>query len=107
MCVKKGLKMPSASRTPWDGAPESDIAPAQALVARAHRMAYEARHAPLGSEAAFFNRYERARCPRCGSGFIRWSGFDVRGIGRWPPTRRTSRATRGTPATCRSRGSGS
>lgn len=75
--------MPSASRTPWDGAPPTDITPAQALVAAAHRAAYDDRHARLEGEGDFFNRYERRRCPRCGSGSIRRHGSDARGVRRW------------------------
>lgn len=75
--------MPSASSTPWDGVPTSDITPAQALVAAAHRAAYSDRHPPLEDEGGFFNRYERERCPRCGSGSIRRHGHDSRGVRRW------------------------
>ena len=75
--------MPSASATPWDGLPDSDLTPAQALVARAHREAYDARHAPLGGEAAFFNAYERDACPRCGSPDVVRDGHDARGVRRW------------------------
>ena len=75
--------MPSASATPWDGVPESDVTPAQALVARAHREAYAARHAPTAGDAEFLNGYERASCPRCASPDIVRDGFDSRGVRRW------------------------
>lgn len=75
--------MPSASATPWDGLPESELTPAQALVARAHREAYDARHAPLGGEAAFFDAYERDACPRRGSPDVVRDGRDARRVRRW------------------------
>ncbi|WP_302011533.1 IS1/IS1595 family N-terminal zinc-binding domain-containing protein [Collinsella tanakaei] len=75
--------MPSASATPWDGAPPSSITPAQALVARAHRAALEARHAPLEGEGEFLNRYERDACPLCGLALVVRDGRDSRGVRRW------------------------
>ena len=76
--------VPSASATPWDGADESSLPPAQRLVMRWQREQYEWLHR-LGGEldTEFFNAYERESCPRCGSGRIVMFGHDRRGVRRW------------------------
>ena len=73
--------VPSASATPWDGADDSSLAPAQRLVMGWQREQYERLH-ELGGEldAAFLNAYERESCawwcgrlsrPRCRFGSSR------------------------------------
>lgn len=76
---------PSASATPWDGAGDSSLTPAQALVRDAHRRAYEHRHPlPGGAGGAdFFNAYARDRCPRCGSPVVSRWGLTASGLQRY------------------------
>ena len=76
--------VPSASATPWDGADEESLPPAQRLVMGWQREQYERLH-ELGGEldAEFLNSYERAFCPRCGSERIVMFGHDRRGVRRW------------------------
>ena len=76
---------PSASSTPWDGVPDSGLTPAQLAVRDGHRSVYDFRHRPLSEtgDAAFFNGYERDRCPRCGGGRIQRWGHEAGGVRRW------------------------
>ena len=81
-----GMKRrPRPSGTPWDGAPDSDLTPAQIIVRDCHRDIYGYRHAGASAagEADFFNGYERENCPRCGSGAVVRDGFDSNGVRRW------------------------
>lgn len=76
--------VPSASATPWDGADEPSLTPAQRLVMGWQREQYGWLHRPGGGpDAAFFNAYERGSCPRCGSERIAMFGHDRRGVRRW------------------------
>ena len=73
------------SATPWDGADEDSLGPAETLVMACHRDLYRYRHAgaSLEGEADFFNAYARDACPRCGSREIEGNGKDPNGIRRW------------------------
>lgn len=75
---------PSASATPWDGADESSLSPAQRLVMGWQREQYERLHEVGGAlDAAFFNAFERDSCPWCRSDRISMHGHDRRGVRRW------------------------
>lgn len=88
---------PSASATPWDGADESSLTPAQRLVMGWQREQYAWHRRPGGdANAQFFNGYEREACPRCGSGAIVRYSHDGRGARRW---RRRSCGRTFTPVT--------
>ena len=73
------------SATPWDGADEGSLGPAESLVMACHRDIYRYRHAgaSLGGEADFLNAYVRDACPRCKSPEIEGNGRDSNGIRRW------------------------
>lgn len=73
------------SATPWDGADEGSLGPAETLVMACHRDIYRYRHAgaSLEGEADFFNAYVRESCPRCKSSEIEGNGKDPNGIRRW------------------------
>ena len=75
--------VPSASATPWDGADQSSLTPAQRLVMEAQRDAYERAHGSGPHDADFFNGYPREECPACRSASIKKKGFDARGIQRY------------------------
>lgn len=76
--------VPSASSTPWDGADESSLLPAQRLVMGWQREQYEWLHRVGGElDREFFNSYERDSCPRCGSPRVIRYGRDPSGIRRW------------------------
>ena len=76
--------VPSASATPWDGADESSLPPAQRLVMRWQREQYDWLHlAGFEFDAEFFNAYGRERCPRCGSERIVRFGRGRSGVRRW------------------------
>ena len=76
--------VPSASATPWDGADESLLSPAQRLVMGWQREQFGWLHR-LGGELDrdFFNAYERETCPRCHSGALIKYGFEQDGMRRW------------------------
>ena len=76
--------VPSASATPWDGADDSSLAPAQRLVMGWQREQYERLH-ELGGEldAAFPDACERESCAWCDSNHIVMFGSDRRGVRRW------------------------
>lgn len=76
--------MPSASATPWDGADESSLTPAQALVAAWQRDEFERLHDPSRwDEAGFLNAYGREACAWCGSPEIVRFGHADNGVRRW------------------------
>ena len=76
--------VPSASATPWDGADDSSLAPAQRLVMGWQREQYERLHELGGGlDAAFLNAYERESCAWCDSDHIVMFGSDRRGVRRW------------------------
>lgn len=79
-------RAPSASSAPWDGMPECELAPAQALVRSGHRSMCEFRHEAFGGDAGFFNGYERDGRPSCGGRIVGF-GCDKDGARRY---RRTS-----------------
>ena len=73
----------AASATPWDDLAESELEPAQALVAASHRSMYSFRHGRFDGDADFFNGYERRACPRCGSAEVSKRGKDAAGVQRY------------------------
>jgi len=75
-------KRRAASATPWDGVPESQLTPAQSIVAASHRSMYAFRHQPFEGDAAFFNGYPRTECPFCGGRLAR-NGLDRSGVQRY------------------------
>lgn len=77
---KKKWLAPSA--TPWDGVPEDELTPAQALVAESHRSIYGFRHEAFPGDADFFNGYPRSECPGCG-GRLAKAGLGNGGIQRY------------------------
>lgn len=80
MSGKKKRRAPSA--TPWDGLPESQIAPAQAIVKTAHDGIYAFRHEHCLGDADFFNGYPLSACPRCG-GAVAKAGLNRSGVQRY------------------------
>lgn len=78
----KDKRRRAASATPWDGVPESDLTPAQAMVAASHRSMYAFRHERFDGDAAFFNGYPRSECPFCG-GPVRRNGRKPSGLQRY------------------------
>lgn len=80
MSGKKKRRAPSA--TPWDGLPENQITPAQAIVKTAHDGIYAFRHERRPSDAGFFNGYPLSACPRCG-GRVARAGLSRSGVQRY------------------------
>lgn len=85
MSGKGKRRRPAPSATPWDGAGDGELSPAERIVRDCHRDIYGYRHAGAGlvGEAAFFNGYDRDACPRCGSPRIQGNGRDANGVRRW------------------------
>lgn len=77
-------RRPAPSATPWDGAGDGELSPAERIVRDFHRDIYGCRHAGAGlvGEADFFNGYPRDACPHCGSAVIESNGRDANGA-RW------------------------
>ena len=69
MSGEEKRRRPAPSATPWDGAGDGELSPAERIVRDCHRDMYRYRHAGAGlvGEADFFNGYDRDACPRCGS----------------------------------------
>lgn len=77
---RKDASRRAPSATPWDGLPENQIAPSQAIVKVAHEGIYRFRHERCAADAAFFNGYPRSACPRCGSVRIKRNGTNRSGV---------------------------
>lgn len=75
-------KRRAASATPWDGVPQEELTPAQAIVAAGHRSIYAFRHERFDGDALFFNGYPRSACPFCGAGVAK-AGFNRSGVQRY------------------------
>ena len=75
-------KRRAASATPWDGVPESELTPAQAIVAASYRSMYAFRHERCAGDVGFFNGYPRSECPFCG-GAVRKNGRKATGLQRY------------------------
>ena len=82
MSGEEKRRRPAPSATPWDGAGDGELSPAERIVRDCHRDMYRYRHAGAGlvGEADFFNGYDRDACPRCGRAFNPATGtvFDGR-----------------------------
>lgn len=76
MSGEEKRRRPAPSATPWDGAGDGELSPAERIVRDCHRDMYRYRHAGAGlvGEADFFNGYDRDACPRCGSPAIEGNG---------------------------------
>lgn len=72
----------AASATPWDGVPDDQLEPYQAIVKAAHEGIYGFRHEPFDGDIAFFNGYERDTCPHCGGPAVK-NGFKASGLRRY------------------------
>lgn len=85
MSGEEKRRRPAPSATPWDGAGDGELSPAERIVRDCHRDMYRYRHAGAGlvGEADFFNGYDRDACPRCGSPAIEGNGRDANGVRRW------------------------
>ncbi|MFR0869410.1 MAG: hypothetical protein ACLSGS_10595 [Adlercreutzia sp.] len=82
MSGEEKRRRPAPSATPWDGAGDGELSPAERIVRDCHRDMYRYRHAGIGlvGEADFFNGYDRDACRAA--------------------ARRRSRATGATPTAC-------
>lgn len=78
---KRRRRAPSA--TPWDDAPDDELAPAQLLVRDSQRSIYAFRHERFGGDADFFNGYARDSCPRCRAPSPAKDGFNRAGVQRY------------------------
>ena len=89
MSGEEKRRRPAPSATPWDGAGDGELSPAERIVRDCHRDMYRYRHAGAGlvGEADFFNGYDRDACPRCGS--PGWRG--CRRAPSWPAGWRSTR----------------
>ena len=85
MSGEEKRRRPAPSATPWDGAGDGELSPAERIVRDCHRDMYRYRHAGAGlvGEADFFNGYDRDACPRCGSPASEGNGRDANGVRRW------------------------
>ena len=77
---KKKRRAPSA--TPWDGLPDNQITPSQAIVKAAHDGINWFRHERLSGDADFFNGCPLSSCPHRG-GAVAKAGPNRSGVQRY------------------------